>query len=189
MVNLLCFFVLLFAWSKPADGARFSAGLGGFLFHLESWGLAPDAEGERRREERIREIEGRLRLDAPRRELRSTPREPRSGPLPFAESGLVPGVARFAAGTAELLATAKLDELAHVLRMRPHWRLRLELALPADPDDAARDLAERRLAAARLHLVTSGLDGTRIACARISSDDGTAPERLDLRLLADLSER
>ncbi|MBK9387224.1 MAG: hypothetical protein IPN34_20605 [Planctomycetes bacterium] len=193
MVNLLTFFVLLFAWSKPADGARFSAGIGGFLHHLDSWGLPPSAEDELRREERIRELEGRFRLFAPRRIAPGdSPRQPLVGALPFAEGGLLPGIARFEAGSEELSGAAPLAELARALRDDPAWCVRLELVMPAAEEAEGAAAAERsraRLAAGRAHLSSLGFAPERIATARVAARSGSAEAQLDLRLLRRLPPR
>jgi hypothetical protein len=193
MVNLLTFFVLLFAWSKPADGARFSAGIGGFLHHLDSWGLPPSPEDELRREERIRELEGRYRLLAPRRaDPDESPRLPLFGQPPFAEGGLLPRIARFEPDSAELADAAPLAELARALQLDPLWSVRLELVAPAAEEEAGAAAAARataRLAAGRAHLLALGFAPERIATARVAARAGTAEARLDLRLLRRLPPR
>ncbi len=184
MVNLLTFFVLLFAWSKPADGARFSAGLGGFLHHLDSWGLPPSAEDEQLREERIRELEGRFRLLAPRREARGeAPRLPLAGALPFTEGGLLPRIARFEPGSAAIEDAAPLAELARALRQEGLGSVRLELVEPAAGGAADLVLAAARLEAGHAHLVALGFAPERIATARLALRNADGGAQLDLRLL------
>lgn len=190
MINLLTFFVLLFAWSKPADSARLAQGLGGFLHHLDSWGLPPDERDRLAREERIRALEGRLRMFLPDAAARErAPVRALPGVEPFAEWGFVPHAATFGRDSAAIENDAALRELGRALAEEPEWRARLEIARPAHLDARSAALADARAAAAKAVLADLGIASGRVFTSFRDAAERAETAHLDVRLLRLVSAR